>query len=173
MTIRDILWHPDPRLKKSCAPVEVIDEGLRSLAQDMIETMYDAPGIGLAAPQIGALVRLFVMDPGAKEDAKDPIVLFNPEITWASDEMNTYNEGCLSLPELFEDVTRPAEVRVRYLDLGGTPQEQHFTGLHATCAQHEIDHLNGTLFIDHLSALKRSMMTKKMVKKKKDRAKGV
>lgn len=171
MTVRPILWHPDPRLKKTCAPVEKVDDTMRALADDMLATMYDAPGVGLAAPQIGELVRLFVMDPSDKEDEAQPTVLFNPEIVWASEALNTYNEGCLSLPELYEDVTRPAEVRVQYLDQEGNEQEAHYTGLWATCAQHEIDHLNGKLFIDHLSALKRSMMTKKMVKKKKERAK--
>lgn len=170
MSIRSILIHPDPRLKKVCAPVEGVDAGLRKLADDMLETMYDAPGIGLAAPQIGILQRLFVMDCSAKEDATEPMALFNPVVTWTSEELNTYEEGCLSIPEQYDEVTRPAEVKVRFLDLDGTPQERHFTGLQATCAQHEIDHLNGKLFIDYLSRMKRAMITKKMVKLKKEQA---
>ncbi len=143
---------------------------MRKLADDMLETMHDAPGIGLAAPQIGILQRLIVMDCAKKDEEPQPMALINPEVTWVSDELNTYSEGCLSIPEQYEDVTRPAEVRVRWLDLDGKPQEQKFDGLWATCVQHEIDHLNGKLFIDYLSRIKRSMITKKMVKLKKERA---
>ncbi len=143
---------------------------MRKLADDMLETMHDAPGIGLAAPQIGILQRLIVMDCAKKDEEPQPMALINPEVTWVSEELNTYSEGCLSIPEQYEDVTRPAEVRVRWLDLDGTPQEQKFDGLWATCVQHEIDHLNGKLFIDYLSRIKRSMITKKMVKLKKERA---
>jgi peptide deformylase len=168
MSIRTILIHPDPRLKKICAPVEGVDPSLRKLADDMIETMYDAPGIGLAAPQIGILQRLFVMDFSAKDDPPAPMALFNPQVIWASDELNTYEEGCLSIPDMYEEVTRPAEVKLRYLDLDGKPQERHLDGLGATCAQHEIDHLNGKLFIDYLSRIKRSMITNKMKKQKKE-----
>ncbi len=143
---------------------------MRKLADDMLETMHDAPGIGLAAPQIGILQRLIVMDCAKKDEEPQPMALINPEVTWVSEELNTYSEGCLSIPEQYEDVTRPAEVRVRWLDLDGKPQEQKFDGLWATCVQHEIDHLNGKLFIDYLSRIKRSMITKKMVKLKKERA---
>jgi peptide deformylase len=173
MSLRDILIHPDPRLKKVCAPVETVDASLRRLADDMLETMLDAPGIGLAAPQVGVLQRLLVMDCSAKENTEPaPMVLFNPEILWLSEELNTYEEGCLSIPEQFEDVTRPAEVSVRWLNLDGEVQEQKFTGLWATCVQHEIDHLNGRLFIDYLSRIKRSLITNKMKKLKKERARG-
>jgi peptide deformylase len=143
---------------------------VRKLADDMLETMHDAPGIGLAAPQIGILQRLIVMDCAKKDEEPQPMALINPEVIWVSEELNTYSEGCLSIPEQYEDVTRPAEVRVRWLDLDGKPQEQEFDGLWATCVQHEIDHLNGKLFIDYLSRIKRSMITKKMVKLKKERA---
>ncbi len=143
---------------------------MRKLADDMLETMHDAPGIGLAAPQIGILQRLIVMDCAKKDEEPQPMALINPEVIWVSEELNTYSEGCLSIPEQYEDVTRPAEVRVRWLDLDGKPQEQEFDGLWATCVQHEIDHLNGKLFIDYLSRIKRSMITKKMVKLKKERA---
>lgn len=170
MSIRSILIHPDPRLRKICAPVETVDAATRRLAGDMLETMYDAPGVGLAAPQIGVLTRLFVMDCAAKDQPREPMVLINPEITWASDELNTYDEGCLSIPEQYEDVTRPAVVRMRYLDLEGEMQERAFDGLYATCVQHELDHLNGKLFIDYLSKIKRSMITNKMKKLKKERA---
>lgn len=170
MTVQRILWHPDPHLKKKCAAITSVDDSIRTLADDMLETMYKAPGVGLAAPQIGTLKRLFVMDCTAKEEDAAPTVLINPEIVWSSEEMATYNEGCLSLPEQYEDVTRPAEVRVQYLDRDGAEQEQHFDGLWATCAQHEIDHLDGVLFIDHLSSLKRTMITRKMMKMKKERA---
>ncbi|MCP5086947.1 MAG: peptide deformylase [Rhodobacteraceae bacterium] len=169
MSIKHILWHPDPHLKKTCATIEMVDNSIRKLADDMLETMYDAPGVGLAAPQVGQIKRLFVMDCSAKEDEDQPMVLINPAIVWSSEEESTYNEGCLSLPEMFEDVTRPAEVVVQYLDKSGAEQEKHFKELWATCAQHEIDHLDGILFIDHISKLKRSMITKKMIKAKKER----
>ncbi|MDQ7080435.1 MAG: peptide deformylase [Paracoccaceae bacterium] len=170
MALRTILIHPDPRLKKVCAPVDGVDRSVRKLADDMLETMHDAPGIGLAAPQVGILQRLIVMDCAKKDEEPQPMALINPEVTWVSEELNTYSEGCLSIPEQYEDVTRPAEVRVRWLDLDGKPQEQKFDGLWATCVQHEIDHLNGKLFIDYLSRIKRSMITKKMIKLKKERA---
>ncbi|GLQ35059.1 peptide deformylase [Amylibacter marinus] len=172
MSILPIILHPDPRLKKTCDPVETVSKELRQLADSMLETMYDAPGVGLAAPQIGTLNRLFVMDCGDKEVRDEPTVLINPEITWVSEELNTHNEGCLSLPDLFEDIERPKEVRIKFLDIDGTPREEQYDGLWATCAQHELDHLNGVLFIDHLSRIKRSMMTKKMVKYKKEVARG-
>ncbi|MCB1368034.1 MAG: peptide deformylase [Rhodobacteraceae bacterium] len=173
MSIRPILIHPDPRLKKVCTPFEGVDTAARKLADDMLETMYDAPGVGLAAPQVGILSRLFVMDCAGKEETPEPLALINPEITWASDELNTHEEGCLSIPEQYEEVTRPAEVKVRYLNLDGQFEERHFAGLAATCAQHEIDHLNGKLFIDYLSRIKRSMITTRMKKLKADRARAL
>lgn len=172
MAILPILLHPDPRLKKMCEEVETFDDGLRDFAQNMIETMYDAPGIGLAAPQVGVTKRILVMDCTEKDAEPEPMTLINPKVTWESEELSTYNEGCLSLPEMYDDVTRPAAVKVEFLDVDGAPQEQEFEGLWATCVQHEIDHLNGTLFIDYLSALKRGMITKKMKKLKKERARG-
>ncbi len=170
MSIRPILIHPDPRLKKVCAPVTDISRGLQKLADDMLETMYDAPGIGLAGPQVGKMQRFFVMDVSAKETEPEPRVLINPEITWTSEEVNTYEEGCLSIPGIYENVTRPAMVRMRFLDIDGKQQEEEFGGMAATCAQHELDHLDGKLFIDYLSAIKRGMITKKMKKLKKERS---
>lgn len=170
MAKRDILIHPDPHLKKVCAPLDGIDDAVRALADDMLETMYDAPGVGLAAPQIGVLQRIFVMDCSGKEEDSRPMVLINPQIVRVSEEKSVYNEGCLSLPEMYEDVIRPASCVIRWTDPQGSEQEEEFEGLWATCAQHEIDHLNGKLFIDYLSGLKRSMITKKMMKLKKDRA---
>lgn len=168
---RPILIHPDPRLKKLCEPISQITPELGALAEDMLETMYDAPGIGLAAPQIGVTRRLIVMD-CVKEPGSDPrpMVLLNPEITWASEDLSTYEEGCLSIPDQYAEVDRPAEVRVRWLALDGTTQEEQFSGLWATCVQHEIDHLNGKLFIDYLGPLKRQMITRKMEKLKRERA---
>lgn len=166
-----ILIHPDPRLKKHCAPVADISDELRTLADDMLETMYHAPGIGLAAPQIGVLSRLLVMDCVKEEGTEpQPMVMFNPEIISASEELNTYEEGCLSIPEQFADVTRPAEVEVRWLDRNGAEQQQVFDGLWATCVQHEIDHLNGKLFIDYLGPMRRQMITRKMQKLKREQA---
>ena len=168
---RNILIHPDPRLKKVCTPVADITDDLRKLADDMLETMYAAPGIGLAAPQIGIMQRLVVLD-CVKGDTEPPrpLVMFNPEIVSSSDETNVYEEGCLSLPEQFADVTRPRDVEVKWLDVNGDEQQEVFTGLWATCAQHEIDHLNGKLFIDYLKPLKRQMITRKMVKMKRELA---
>lgn len=170
--LRKILIHPDPRLKKVCDAVDEIDGALAGLIEDMLETMYDAPGIGLAAPQIGRNLRLFVMDCASTEqgEAPDPVCLINPEILASSDETITHNEGCLSIPEIFEDVTRPAEVEIRYLTRAGEETVGRFEGLRAICAQHEIDHLNGKLFIDHLGPMKRQMITQKMKKLKRERA---
>jgi peptide deformylase len=168
---RPILIHPDPRLKKVSAAVEDITDARRQLAADMLETMYDAPGIGLAAPQVGVLERLIVLDCAKREGEEPrPLVMFNPEITAASEELNTYEEGCLSIPEQFADVTRPAEVQVRWIDADGALHEEGFDGLWATCVQHEIDHLNGKLFIDYLGPMKRQMITRKMVKLKREQA---
>jgi peptide deformylase len=168
---RPILIHPDPRLKKVADPVRDVSDELRRLADDMFETMYDAPGIGLAAPQIGISSRLIVLDCVKEEGAAPrPLAMFNPEIVAASDEKSVYEEGCLSIPETFADVTRPAEVTVRWMDRDGNPAEETFAGLWATCVQHEIDHLNGKLFIDYLSPLKRQLITRRMTKLKRDRA---
>lgn len=171
MTIRPILIHPDPRLKKKTPIVTEFTPELRKLADDMLETMYDAPGVGLAAPQIGQLVRMFVMDCIKEEGAApQPMVLINPEIISAADEKNTYEEGCLSIPDQFAEVTRPASVKMRWMDADGKGHEDDFDGLWATCAQHELDHLDGKLFIDYLGPLKRQMITRKMQKLKRERA---
>lgn len=173
MTLRHIILHPDPRLKTLCKPVAAVTDDIRRLADDMLETMYDAPGVGLAAPQVGAMARLLVMDCVKEEGTPPrPMVLINPEIVWSSDTMNVYEEGCLSIPEQFADVERPAEVTVRWTGLDGATQEEGFAGLWATCVQHEIDHLNGRLFIDHLGPIKRQMITRKMEKLKRDMARG-
>ncbi|WP_417688007.1 peptide deformylase [Roseibium sp.] len=164
MTKRDIIIIPDPVLREVCKPIVTVDADIRALADDMLETMYAAPGIGLAASQIGVLQRMFVLDV-AKEDApKDPMVFINPEITWESEELSVYQEGCLSIPEYYEDVERPAMVRVKYQDIDGQQQEIEAGGLLATCIQHELDHLNGKLFIDYLSKLKRDRVMKKFSK---------
>ncbi len=169
--IKPILIHPDPRLKKVCAPVPDLSDELRTLADDMLETMYDAPGIGLAAPQIGRLERLIVLD-CVKEEGEEPrpLVMFNPEIVASSDETNVYEEGCLSIPDQYAEVTRPKVVDVTWMDRDGNPQSETFDGLWATCVQHEIDHLNGKLFIDYLKPLKRQMITRKMQKLKREMA---
>lgn len=166
-----ILIHPDPRLKKVCAPVPDLSDKLRQLSDDMLETMYAAPGIGLAAPQIGILERLIVLDCEKEEGVEArPLVMFNPEIIAASDDTSVYDEGCLSIPDQYAEVTRPKEVEVEWLDRDGNLKRETFDGLWATCVQHEIDHLNGKLFIDHLKPMKRQMITRKMQKYKKERA---
>jgi len=171
MAIRPILLHPDPRLKKRCDPVVTVDEGVRALIADMFDTMYDAPGIGLAAPQIGVLSRILVMDcTKSDEEDPEPIAMVNPEILWTSDDRNVHEEGCLSIPEEFNDVERPAAVRIGYLDEQGARHEIDCDGLLATCVQHEIDHLNGKLFIDYLGPMKRQMITGRMKKRKKEKA---
>ncbi len=168
--IRPILIHPDPRLKKLCDPVQEITSDLRTLAADMLATMYDAPGIGLAAPQVGVTRRLIVMDCMKAPDAPRPLILFNPEVVWTSDTLHTYEEGCLSIPEQYADVQRPDKATVRWMDPEGATQEETFDGLWATCVQHEIDHLNGKLFIDYLGLMKRQLITRKMEKLKRERA---
>jgi peptide deformylase len=165
-----IVLAPDPVLKTKAKPVAAVDDSIRRLMDDMLETMYDAPGIGLAANQVGVLKRVIVLDVAREGESPKPIGMANPEVVWASDELSVYNEGCLSLPEHYADITRPKEIRVRYLDRDGQHQEIAADGLFATCVQHEIDHLNGVLFVDHLSALKRNMILKKLVKLKKQRA---
>lgn len=167
MPIRSIVLHPDPRLKKVCDPVAAVDEEVRTLMADMLETMYDAPGIGLAAPQIGVLRRVIVMDIAKEDTPPQPLKMANPEVIWASEETSSYEEGCLSIPEEFEDVERPASVRVRYLDENGAVQELECDGLLATCVQHEIDHIDGKLFIDYLGPVKKQMITTRMKKRKR------
>ncbi|WP_040616498.1 peptide deformylase [Roseibium sp. TrichSKD4] len=164
MTKRSILTIPDAQLREVCAPVETVDADIKALADDMFETMYAAPGIGLAASQIGVLKRLFVLDV-AKEDApKDPMVFINPKIVWSSEDTSVYQEGCLSIPDYYEDIERPAKVRVQFLNRDGAEQEMEADGLLATCIQHELDHLYGRLFIDYLSKLKRDRVMKKFNK---------
>jgi peptide deformylase len=164
MAVRDILIIPDKRLRLKSEPVKAVDKTLRALVDDMFETMYAAPGIGLAAIQIGVARRVVTMDLAKKDEPKQPQVFINPEVTWASDEKATYEEGCLSIPEYYEEVERPKSVKVKYLDLDLKPQEIEADGLLATCLQHEIDHINGVLFIDHISKLKRTMVMKKFKK---------
>jgi peptide deformylase len=165
MALREILILPDKRLRQVSEPVKKIDAGIRKLVEDMFESMYDAPGIGLAAIQVGTPKRVVTMDLSKKEEAeKNPQVFINPEIVWSSDEQATYEEGCLSIPEFYEEVERSAQVKVKYLDLEGKAHEVEANGLLATCLQHEIDHLNGVLFIDHISKLKRDRVIKKFTK---------
>ena len=173
MTRRNIILHPDPRLKAMCDPVTSVNKDLEALANDMLETMYDAPGIGLAAPQVGVMQRVLVMDCVKDEDAKpQPMVLINPQVIAESDERNVYDEGCLSIPDQYAEVERPATVKVEWTGLDGKLVQEEFDGLWATCVQHEIDHLNGKLFIDYLKPLKRQMITRKMQKLKREIARG-
>jgi len=173
MALRNILIHPDPRLKKVTAPVVSVSDDIRRLADDMLETMYDAPGIGLAAPQVAQMLRMIVMDCEKDEGATPaPMVLINPQVVWSSDERSVYDEGCLSIPDQYAEVERPAEVEVEWLNLDGKTQREKFDGLWATCVQHEIDHLDGKLFIDYLKPLKRQMITRKMQKLKREMARG-
>ena len=167
MTIRPILTAPDPRLQALSADVEKVDAEIRKLVDDMAESMYAADGIGLAAVQIGVPKRVIVIDLDQKEGKKSPRAFINPKILWASEEMAVFEEGCLSVPEIWDDVERPARIRCEYLDLDGKKVELEADGMLATCLQHEMDHLNGVLFIDHLSRLKRSMAIKKLTKAKK------
>jgi peptide deformylase len=164
MAVRPILILPDPRLRLVSEPVKSIDGEVQKLVDDMFETMYDAPGVGLAAIQVGVPKRVITADLAKKDEPRSPQVFINPEIVSRSEELSTYEEGCLSIPEIHEDVERPAQVRVRYLDRDGKPHEVDAEGLLATCLQHEIDHLNGVLFIDHLSKLKRDRIVKKFTK---------
>ena len=164
MALREIIKLPDKRLRLKSEPVARIDSGIRKLVDDLFETMYDAPGIGLAAIQIGIAKRVITMDLSKKDDEHEPQVFINPEIAWAADETSRYEEGCLSIPEIYEEVERPAKVKVKYLDIDGKQHEIEATGLLATCLQHEIDHTNGVLFIDHISNLKRDRIVKKFAK---------
>jgi peptide deformylase len=164
MALREILILPDKRLRLVAAPVKAIDAEVRTLVEDLFETMYEAPGIGLAAIQVGVTKRVFTLDIAKKDEPKAPQVFINPKIVWRSDEKATYEEGCLSIPEFYEEVERPANVKVTYLDLDGKEHELEAGGLLATCIQHEIDHLDGVLFIDHISKLKRDRVIKKFAK---------
>ena len=167
MTVRPILTAPDPRLQALSSDVEKVDSETRKLVDDMAESMYAADGIGLAAVQIGVPKRVIVIDLDQKEGKKNPRAYINPKILWASEEMAVFEEGCLSVPEIWDDVERPARIKAEYLDLDGKKVELEADGMLATCLQHEMDHLNGVLFIDHLSRLKRSMAIKKLTKAKK------
>ena len=177
MAILRIFETPDPVLRQISTPVETVDDELRALVADMFETMYDAPGIGLAAVQVGVPRRLLVMDLQEPEDpddpespaVKDPRVFINPEVLWASETTVPYTEGCLSVPDQYAEVLRPDRIRARWLDEHGKAHEEELDGLLAVCLQHEMDHLEGVLFIDHLSKLKRDMVLKKLAKARKER----
>jgi peptide deformylase len=164
MALRPIITLPDPKLRLVSKKLERVDGELRRLMDDMAETMYDAPGIGLAAIQLGEPIRLIVVDPAKQDDPRETLFLVNPEVVWSSDERSVYEEGCLSIPEYYEEVERPAKVRVKYVDREGKEQEIEAEGLMSTVLQHEIDHLDGVLFIDYLSKLKRDRVVKKFAK---------
>jgi peptide deformylase len=170
MSIKPLVIIPDSKLRLISEPVKEITKEIRQLADDMLETMYDAPGVGLAAIQIGLPIRMVTMDVSKSEDERQPMVLINPEITWTSEEKRVYEEGCLSIPEYYEEVERPDRVRFRYMNIQGEIVEQEADGLLATCVQHEIDHLNGVLFIDYLSKLKRDRVMTKFKKAAKREA---
>lgn len=172
MSSRPVLVAPDPRLKAISRPIETVDSTVRKLADDMVETMYAADGIGLAAVQLGIPKRMLVVDVRRKDGGGDPRVFINPRILWASDETAVYEEGCLSVPDIWEEVDRPARIRAEYLDLEGKVQKLEAEGLLATCLQHEIDHLEGILFLDHLSRLKRAMALRKLAKAQRLREAG-
>ena len=170
---RNIIIEPDPILRKTSEPIEKVDNSIRKLMQEMLETMYAAPGIGLAAVQVGILKRLIVIDISKDKEKKEPLFLINPEILEKSETTSIYEEGCLSLPEQFAEIERPAECSLKYLDLNGNQKNLKATGLLSTCIQHEVDHLNGVLFIDYLSKLKKDMIIKKLKKYKKEEKKVV
>jgi peptide deformylase len=170
MALLPIITAPDPRLKLKAKSVKAVDAEIRRLMDDMLETMYAAPGIGLAAPQVGVARRVLVVDVARDGEPKRPMRIANPEILWRSEELATYNEGCLSLPEHYADVSRPAKIRLRYLDHENEIREVDVEGLLATCIQHEMDHLEGVLFVDHLSALKRNIILRKLSKLKRQQA---
>jgi peptide deformylase len=171
MALLPIITAPDPRLKRVATPVESVDDDVRRLMDDMLETMYAAPGVGLAAPQVGVLKRVIVADVARTGEEPQPMCLANPEIVGASEEISVFEEGCLSLPEHFAEVKRPDKVRIRYLDYENEIREQDMDGFLATCIQHEIDHLDGVLFVDRISSLKRGMILRKLTKLKKADAK--
>lgn len=170
MAILPIITAPDPRLKTVSKPVETVDDVIRRELDDMAETMYDAPGIGLAAIQVGIPKRMLVMDVAREGEPRQLKKLINPEILWESEDLTPYEEGCLSVPQHYAEVDRPAEVKITYLDEQGVRHEEHCTGLFAVCVQHEIDHLDGVLFVDHISALKRQMILRKLKKAKQREA---
>ena len=170
MALLPIITAPDPRLKIKARQVAKVDAKVRRLMDDMLETMYLAIGLGLAAPQVGVAQRVIVVDAAREGEERNPLRIANPEILWRSDETTIANEGCLSLPEHYADVSRPAEIRLRYLDQENEIREMSAKGLLATCIQHEIDHLDGILFVDHISALKRGMILRKLAKAKRSRA---
>ncbi|MFC3163191.1 peptide deformylase [Ciceribacter thiooxidans] len=170
MTIKPLIILPDPLLREVSKPVERVDSDILKLADDMLETMYDAPGIGLAAIQVGVARRLLVIDVSREDEEKQPLVFINPEILTSSDERSAYEEGCLSIPDYYAEVERPAKVTVRSIDRDGKEKTTEAEGLLATCLQHEIDHLNGVLFIDHISRLKREMVIKKFTKAARGKA---
>jgi len=169
MALLPILIIPDSHLRTVCEPVAKVDAAVRALMDDMLETMYEAPGIGLAAPQVGVTRRIIVIDVARKDEPANPLFIVNPEILWSAEERSTYEEGCLSIPEYYEEVERPAAVRVAYLDRDGAAREINAEGILATAIQHEIDHLNGVLFIDHISKLKRDRVVKKFAKQARQR----
>ena len=170
MAVLPIITIPDPVLRRKAAPIERVDADLLKLAQDMLATMYDAPGIGLAAPQVGVLRRLIVMDPSRDEEPKQPLIMVNPVILERGEEMRIHEEGCLSIPDVTAEIERPAMTRVAFVDEAGKKQEKRLEGIWSTLVQHEIDHLNGVLFIDYLSRLKRDMVVRKFTKQKRAEA---
>jgi len=170
MTIRPLITLPDPVLRQLSRPVERVDDELRKLSDDMLATMYDAPGIGLAAIQIGIPLRMLVIDLAKEGETPEPHVFVNPEIVAKGDDINTHEEGCLSIPDYYAEVERPAAITVSYVDIEGEKREMAADGLMATCLQHEIDHLNGVLFIDHISKLKRDMVVRKFKKLAREKA---
>lgn len=172
MSLKPLILLPDPVLRQVSKPVERVDEGVRKLADDMLETMYDAPGIGLAAIQVGEPLRMLVIDVSKEEEPREPRIFINPEIVASADERSTYEEGCLSIPDYYAEVERPAAVTVDYVDIDGERKQIEAEGLLATCLQHEIDHLNGVLFIDYLSRLKRDMVVKRFRKLARERPPG-
>jgi len=167
MTTLPIVIAPDPRLKIKAKPVKTVDAHIRQLMDDMLETMYAAPGIGLAAPQVGETCRVIVVDVSSEDGERQPLCMANPEFEWLSDDDQPHEEGCLSLPEHYADVVRPEAIRICYLDQENRKQKLEASGLLATCIQHEMDHLDGILFVDHISSLKRNMILRKLVKAKK------
>ncbi len=167
MALLDVIVAPDPRLKRKAAAVDTVDAATAKLMADMLETMYEAPGVGLAAPQVGVLKRIIVVDPAREGEGKKPMLMANPEVMWSSDETKEYEEGCLSLPDEFEMVTRPERIRVKYVDQNNKAQEMEVDGLLAVVIQHEMDHLEGLLFVDHISALKRNIILRRLTKQKK------
>ena len=168
MSIRKIITIPDPILRQISEPVKSFDKEIKKLSEDMLETMYEAPGIGLAAVQVGVLKRVIVIDLSKKDEKKNPLCIINPELTFKSDDLVSYEEGCLSIPNQFAEVKRPNKCIIKYLDIKGNKKELKAEGLLATCIQHEIDHLNGILFIDYLSKLKKDLIIKKVNKQKKE-----